>query len=287
MKNDKIFLVMGGDMRQLYAAKQLSARFDVYCIGFDKMSEPLGLNIIYSEDELPDTADFILLPPVIAVEKDSLNAPLCSREISLSDAALLVRDGGTVFGGRFPEELVKKLENKKVKTVNYLNDEVFNVRNAVPTAEGALKIAIEETSGTVFGSRAAVVGFGRIGRVLSRLLCAMGAEVTVIARDQEQLEWAKLMGCDTVEMSSLRGILSGEVTVFNTVPAMVIDGEALADADSRCLIIDLASRPGGVDRRAAEAKGVRVIHALGLPGKFSPVTAGEIIADTVLRRIDP
>ena len=284
MKNMKKFLVMGGDMRQLYAAKVLSARYDVYCLGFDKVNEPFGLNLIVSEDELPVAADFLLLPPVILSEKGTLNTPFSAREFTIDDAVSLVKEGGTAFGGKFPDSAAFGARN--IRTVNFLQDEVFNVRNAVPTAEGALKIAIEETPRTVFGSRAAVVGFGRIGKVMAKMLRDMGAHVTLIARSAKQLEWAKLMGCETTGMSALGGQLSGEVTVFNTVPSLCIDEKALAHADSRCLIIDLASRPGGVDRKAAEAKGVRVIHALGLPGKFSPVTAGEIIAETVLSIMD-
>ena len=287
MKNMKKFLVMGGDMRQLYAAKQLSAHFDVFCLGFDKASDVSSLSFIFSEDELPDMADYLLLPPVILSDKGTLNAPLCSRELSANDAAMLVKAGGTVFGGRFPAELLAALGKINAGAVNYLEDEIFNVRNAVPTAEGALKIAIEETSRTICGSRAAVVGFGRIGKVMAKMLRDMGAEVTVIARSPGQLEWAKLMGCDTAAMSMLKEQLMGEVTVFNTVPSLCIGENELASADSRCLIIDLASRPGGVDRQAADRKGVRVIHALGLPGRFSPVTAGEIIAETVLGHIYP
>ncbi|MBR6106431.1 MAG: hypothetical protein IKQ39_00320 [Oscillospiraceae bacterium] len=37
----------------------------------------------------------------------------------------------------------------------------------------------------------------------------------------------------------------------------------------------------GVDFEAASALGVQVIWALSLPGKMSPVSAGEIVARTV------
>ena len=51
------------------------------------------------------------------------------------------------------------------------------------------------------------------------------------------------------------------------------------------LIIDLASRPGGVDFSAAKELGLRVIWALSLPGKIAPVTSGAIIKDTVMNII--
>ena len=49
-----------------------------------------------------------------------------------------------------------------------------------------------------------------------------------------------------------------------------------------CLVIDLASKPGGVDFKAASELGVKVVWALGLPGKVAPISAGRIIADTVM-----
>ena len=48
------------------------------------------------------------------------------------------------------------------------------------------------------------------------------------------------------------------------------------------LVIDLASLPGGTDFDAAEALGIRAEHALALPGKCAPDTAGALIAQTVL-----
>ena len=69
--------------------------------------------------------------------------------------------------------------------------------------------------------------------------------------------------------------------VVNTAPARVLDAARLAQLEPDCLVIDLASRPGGVDMEAAARLGVRVIWALSLPGKVAPVTAGRILRDTI------
>ena len=69
--------------------------------------------------------------------------------------------------------------------------------------------------------------------------------------------------------------------VFNTVPTPVLGVEELAALKEGALVIDLASRPGGVNLDAAAALGVRVIWALSLPGKVAPVTSGRYIKDTV------
>ena len=69
--------------------------------------------------------------------------------------------------------------------------------------------------------------------------------------------------------------------VFNTVPDKIIGGNELLTAKNT-LIIDLASKPGGVDMEKAKDLGVKVIWALGLPGKVAPVTSGNIIKETIL-----
>ena len=65
------------------------------------------------------------------------------------------------------------------------------------------------------------------------------------------------------------------------MPARVLDRARLADLDEGCLVIDLASKPGGVDFEGAAQLGVKVIWALSLPGKVAPVTSGKIICDTI------
>ena len=57
--------------------------------------------------------------------------------------------------------------------------------------------------------------------------------------------------------------------------------EELEDLKPDCLILDLASKPGGVDLGAAGELGLTVIWALSLPGKVAPVTAGATIKDTI------
>ena len=46
-------------------------------------------------------------------------------------------------------------------------------------------------------------------------------------------------------------------------------------------MIDLASKPGGIDFDAARELGVNTIWALSLPGKVAPISAGQIICDTI------
>ena len=161
---------------------------------------------------------------------------------------------------------------------DYSTREEFAVANAVPTGEGAVETAMLEYDGTVNNSRCLVTGYGRIGRVLSDMLCGLGADVTVSARNLKDIEFIKAKGFHAVFTSNIIGKYD---IIFNTIPCMIFDAHTLAKTASNALVIDLASMPGGVDFRAAERLGIKAIHALSLPGKVAPKTSGIIIKNAV------
>lgn len=153
--------------------------------------------------------------------------------------------------------------------------------DAVPTAEGAIQIALEELPITLQGARVLVIGYGRLGRTLAPRLAGLGARVSVSARRWADLAWIEAEGYGVEHTGQLKGWLCGYDLVVNTVPARVLDEETLRDLKPGCLVIDLASKPGGVDFEAARRLGVRAIWALSLPGKTAPVTAGRAIRTAI------
>lgn len=153
--------------------------------------------------------------------------------------------------------------------------------NALPTAEGAIQLAMEHLPITIHGARVLIIGFGRVGRITAQRFAALGARVTVAARKYEQLAWAQAMGFGGQQLEHLVGWLCGYDLVVNTVPALVLGRGELEDLKPDCLILDLASKPGGVDLSAAGDLGLTVVWALSLPGKVAPVTAGAAIKSTI------
>ncbi len=158
---------------------------------------------------------------------------------------------------------------------------LFDFSDAVPTAEGAIAIAVDRLPFTLYGSECIVTGFGRIAKVLVRLLTAFGAHVTVSVRKQSDLAWAKIYGADAVKISGLPKAAKNADVIFNTVPAVLFDKRTLQVLKKDCLVIDLASKPGGVDFDAAKELSLNTVWALSLPGKSAPVSAGAIIKDTI------
>jgi len=156
--------------------------------------------------------------------------------------------------------------------------------NSVPTAEGAVQLAMEELPVTLRGARALVTGYGRVARALCSLLIAMGAEVTVAARRCSDRAAASVAGCSAVELAAVADAGDFDV-IFNTVPALVFDAALLKKLERSTLLIDLASRPGGVDFAAAAALQMKTVWALSLPGRVAPKSAADILRQTVLNML--
>jgi len=191
-----------------------------------------------------------------------------------------------IIGGKFSSEHEKILKNKNLKLADYFTREEMQVLNAIPTAEGAIQIAMEETPITLHNSNVIVLGYGRIGKVLSKMLYGIGANVHVEARNYSDLAWIKNNGYIPIYLKELKTYLPRMNVVFNTIPQIILNKELLKSIDVSCLIIDLASKPGGVDLEAAKELGLKGISALGLPGKVAPATAAMVIKDTIYNIVE-
>ena len=160
-----------------------------------------------------------------------------------------------------------------------------HIPNAVPTAEGAIEIAIAETPFTIHGSKSLVLGYGKIGKILSKDLYALGAQTYVEARKYADLAMIEGHGYEPLPLDNLKDHIHEFDIIFNTIPSLILDDEILAKVKKDALIIDLASKPGGIDFDAAKTYGLKVIWALSLPGKIAPVSSGAIIKDTIMNII--
>ena len=177
----------------------------------------------------------------------------------------------TVIGGNLKEDTLTGY-----KTLDLLQDAHYLARNAAITAHCALQVAAPLMKTTFADTSALVLGWGRIGKCLARLLKAMGAEVTVATRKETDRAMLLALGYRAVNMSSLAGVLPNIRLVFNTVPEMILPGELWKKPET-CVAIDLASRPG--------IEGSGVVWARGLPGVYAPESSGRLIADTIIEYI--
>ena len=131
-----------------------------------------------------------------------------------------------------------------------------------------------------------LLSYGKIGKILAKDLFGMGAQTFAAARKYADLAMIEGHGYEPVSMGSLKKHIKEFDIIFNTVPALILDGDVLSKVRKDSLIIDLASKPGGVDFEKAKEYGLRVIWALSLPGRIAPITSGAIIKDTVMNIIN-
>lgn len=169
------------------------------------------------------------------------------------------------------------------RLVEYRDRDDFALYNSVPSAEGALALAMAASPLTLFGSRSLVLGFGRTGATLAGMLRGIGGRVTVAVRKETDLARAYAFGHEGVFSSDLAAAAASADFVFNTVPELIVDRTVLECLPRQAVIVDLASPPGGTDFAAAEALGLTALLAPGLPGKTAPVSAGRIVAEMVVR----
>lgn len=283
MLSDKQILVAGGDLRSVALSKQLSCRNTVYTLGLEESTSAAGngATTIKALQQLLKPLDYIILPIPATDDAGNITSPLSKEELS-AQVLLTIASGKThILGGKLNEALRRRMDAQKLTYTDYLLREELAIKNAVPTAEGAIEIAMRELPVTISGLNTLVVGYGRIGKVISNILRGLGAQVTVSARKFSDLAWIQTNGFSAVHTCELSPIAGNFPLVFNTVPAMVFDEELLLKLPREGLLIDLASKPGGVDFDAAKRHEVKAIWALSLPGKVAPLTAATIIFETI------
>ena len=275
MKKKKI-LIAGGDMRQIFCAAKLSEEYDIYLTGFDSEYIPGQPELKQADENMREEFDYSVLPVVPTDSSGNISVP-CSSEVLRPEAVKkMLRPGAVVFCGRADEKLRNKLS--EFELIDHISREDLALKNAVPTAEGAVLTALEELPVTLNGLKVLVVGMGRIGTALVNILKGFGADITAAVRSANGEAKARIAGVRSVRTKNMG---TGYQLVFNTAPELIFSREILEAFPENTLFIDLASRPGGIDFSAAAELGRKTIWALGLPGKTAPVTAGEIIAETV------
>lgn len=280
----KNFSVIGGDLRIIKLAKMLAEDGNkVYTYGLEDAEELKENENIITCDKLNkaiQNTEIVIGPIPFSSNGIEINAPFSDKKISIREMMHSINAKILIAGSIIPE-VYNMANDEYIEIIDIMQREELAVLNTISTAEGTIEIAISNTNKILHGSKVLILGFGRIGKVLARKLAGLSVKVTCAARKDEDLAWIKAYGHMATNINALSSNLSEYDLIINTVPHLILTDERLQYVKEDCLLIDLASNPGGIDKKSAKERKLKLIWALALPGKVAPVTTAEFIKDTI------
>lgn len=248
-----------------------------FCIiGEDERSKYLRKMYINEGNVLVNVkeADYVIAP--IPFSRDGIKI---TGEITTCDELISKLDNKVLFTGAISNSIKEKLKN--VKYYDLMDLDEVAVMNAIPTAEGAIYEAIKNSNITLSGSNVLVMGYGRIGKVLAKMLEGLNAKVYCEARTKKDIAFIEAMGYNSIYIADLNSYLPKMDYIFNTIPVTLLDESNLKYINKECTIIDLASAPGGIDFELAKKMDLNVSWTLALPSKVAPKSAAKYLKDAI------
>ena len=288
MNEDKVWTLkiafIGGDKRMAVCADEFCVKnkAETALFGFEGKCDIACATKCKNIEDCLRKANVAILPLPYSFDKKTVFAPFAEKEITLDSVLENVQDNTLILAGKLDEEFLKKVreKNKNIRCIDYFSREELQIYNAIPTCEGAICGALQNTEKTIYGSKILCSGYGRIGKILSKKLKYLGAEVFVSARKQS--DFALIREEKMIPLDCRKNLCSEEFDViFNTVPSLVFSENVLKNMKGHPLFIELASSPYGIDFAAASENGFKVILLSSIPGKMFPYTAGTIIEEAI------
>lgn len=282
-----LIAVIGGDARYLELIRQLQAieHIEIVLVGYDKLEQGFtGLNQIDFQELKVEDLDVVILPITGMDEEGSVETVFSDQHIQITeDWFRKLKESAIVFTGITNAHLSELTERTGTELIPLFDRDDVAIYNSIPTAEGTIMMAIENTDYTIHSSRVIVAGFGRVGNTVASKFAALGAKVSVATKKSSDLARITEMGLNPIFLNKLPEHTSECDLLINTIPAMVITKEAIQNLPSNSVIIDLASKPGGTDFAYAKQRGIEAILARSLPSIVAPRTAGKILADVIIQ----
>ena len=280
----KNITIIGGDLRTVKLAKMLAEDGKlINTYGLENAVELKNVDNIklnYNIDEAIRNGEIVLGPIPLTKNGTELNSPYSKESIKIEELLKKIK-GKKFIAGSAKQEIYDIIQENNIEFIDLMKQEKLVILNTISTAEGALQIAMEETEKTIFQSNVLILGFGRVGKTVANRFNLIGANVFCEARKDSDLAWIKTYGYNQIDLKNLDQNLNKFDIIINTIPKLVLDEKQINQIKKECLIIDLASAPGGVNFEKAKEKGIKAILALALPGKVAPTTSAKFIKETL------
>lgn len=225
-------------------------------------------------------SEIVIGPIPFSSNGKDINAPFSDNVISIREL-MHILNAKILIAGSITPDVYDLANDEYIEIIDIMKREELAVLNTISTAEGTIEIIIANTNKIIHGSKVLILGFGRIGKVLARKLAGLSAKVTCAARKDEDLAWIEAYGHKSLNINNLGENLRPFDIIINTVPHIILTEQKLEYVKKETLLIDLASNPGGIDKKAIKDRNLKFVWALSLPGKVAPTTSAEFIKNTI------
>ena len=254
-----IITVIGNDNRQISLAKKMNQKHDTIFLGGNE-----DMKIVKS---ILKISDLVVFPLPFTRDNKTIN----NTNFDILETLNAIQQNTKIFAGMIDKTF------KNSNTFDYNNDEEFTLKNALYTAEGAVSMCIENTPFSLSDAKILILGNGRIGKFLSKLLKSFDADITVSARREKDFDYIKRSGLKSIHTEKINDLSTYNV-IFNTIPKQVIFDNVRNTINKDCLIIDLASK-----NSLLVLKNALYIDAKALPAKYCMQSSANALYDCILK----
>ncbi len=288
--------VIACDLRQVYMARMLAREgYKIHLIYSEQLDKEKLCRIMLDSDSFDtnnlrisnDITDILIYAEIIAgpVPFNKISEFITIPKFIHALADRTNTEDTKLYAGVIDKEYKTMLKQLNIDYIDFMDIEELAVFNTIATAEGIIAEAILHKETNLHNSECMVLGYGKCAKTLANKLKGIGANVTVVARNPMDLTTASSLGHSTLNIASLKNHIYCFEYIFNTIPYMILDAAVLEHVNKESVIFDIASMPGGVDKHAATKNGIKLIHSLGIPGKYAPKSSGEAIGEYLIKYI--
>ena len=182
-----------------------------------------------------------------------------------------------IWGGLFPDYITDFCHHHGIYCYDFMENDAVAIYNSIATAEGAICEAIKKSDKNLHNANCLVVGYGRCGKTLAHKLSGLNANVTICSTKDSHISEAYTFGYQVEKTSSLSHIVQNFDYIFNTAPKILFTKEVIANLNSQCIYLELASVPYGIDFNEAKTQNKKAFLCPGLPGIYSPESCAQIL----------
>lgn len=283
---NKKLAVIGGDLRIVKLVEMLiEDKYEIYINGLEKAEELKDKDNLFFCNSISDAvqnANLVIAPIPFSKDGIKINTPFSDNIITINSLIQNLK-GKRLVAGSISTNIATLLEENNIKLIDVMKDEELVILNTIATAEGTIKEAISNTDIILHKSNVLILGFGRVAKTLAVKFSGLSANVTCSARKEKDLAWIETYGYNALNINYLGNELNKFDIIINTVPHMILGENELQYVRKDCLLIDVSSKPGGMDEKYIKENGLNMIWALALPGKVASKTSAEFIKKTIFK----